>query len=236
LPDSILFYSDIVPINRDAHRDLRFPTDETRFGFSARTHIVPALFEEFIAGSAHLPILFLPGTGAPTPVFLVGMRIGRNALLDADGRWRGQYVPAYVRRYPLILGEVEGQDPLACIDAGFVAGEHADGERVFGEGGEDTPLLLERIGLMNEVFRAGKRSEELSSMLLDLSLFRAVTIDARFENGETTALHGMLTVDGEKLDTLSDGDFLRLRKEGALPFVYAHLASLGQVEAIRRMS
>jgi hypothetical protein len=46
----------------------------------------------------------------------------------------------------------------------------------------------------------------------------------------------MLTVDPGRLDELSDEDFLRLRREGLLPAIYAHISSLSCIDAIRKLS
>jgi hypothetical protein len=110
------------------------------------------------------------------------------------------------------------------------------GERMFTDEGEERPVLVERIRLMNEFFLAAKRGEQLVKTLIDLNLLRTVTIDAKFESGETLALHGMLTVDPGRLEQLSDEDFLRLRKEKLLQPIYAHLSSLSGIDAIRKLS
>jgi hypothetical protein len=46
----------------------------------------------------------------------------------------------------------------------------------------------------------------------------------------------MLTVDPGRLDELSDDDFLRLRREGLLQPIYAHIASLYCIDTIRKLS
>lgn len=234
--DSVIFYGNIIPLDRDNHRNLALDIDDDRFGFSAGSHLVPAVFDEFVAAAPHLPIVFLPGASAPVPVFLVGLRSGKNALVNAEGRWLGDYVPAYVRRYPLMFGEIEGRAPITCIDSAYALPKGKTGERIFTDEGEERPILVERIRLMNEFFLAAKRGEQLVKTLVELDLLRAVTIDAKFESGESLALHGMLTVDPGRLDQLPDEDFLRLRKENLLQPIYAHISSLSNIDAIRKLS
>ena len=236
MTSGLLFYSDAIPLNREAHRHYRVPTDAQRFGFASGSHLVPAVIDEFTAAAPHLPIVFVPGAGAPAACFLVGLRSGRNALVSPEGNWRGDYAPAYLRRYPFVLGEVEGADPLVCIDAAFAPREAPEGEALFTEEGGDTPALLDNIRLTNDFFLAAKRTEAVVKTLAELGLFRSVTIEAKFESGEALALHGFLTVDEEKLSVLSDEAFLRLRKMGLLAPIYAHLASLACVERVRKLS
>ena len=85
MADSVLFYKNIVPLNRDAHRNLTLDTQAARFGFTRASNVLPAVVDEFTAAAQHLPIVFLPGSGTVVPVFLVGLRTGQNAL-DWGGR------------------------------------------------------------------------------------------------------------------------------------------------------
>jgi hypothetical protein len=135
-----------------------------------------------------------------------------------------------------MLGEVAGAEPIVCVDGAYRPAEGAAGARLFTEEGEDTPLLVERIRLMNEYYAAAKATDVFIKTLNDLGLFRPIAIDARFQSGESIALNGLMVVDEQKLNSLPDEDFLRLRKEGLLAPIYAHLISLAKIDEIRRLS
>jgi hypothetical protein len=231
-----MFYGDIVPLDRDRHRAFRLDTSPNCFGIAAESHVVPALVQEFGVASTHLPIVFLPGAGLPVTVFLVGLRNGKSNFVGSNGEWLGNYIPAYLRRYPFMFGEVEGRDPIVCIDAAYRAPGGDSGARIFSDEGEDTPLLVERIRLMNEYFDAAKVNETFIKTITDLGLLRPITIDARTPSGESLAVHGLLTVDEQKLNALPDEDFLRLRKDGFVGAIYAHLCSLANIEHVRKLS
>ena len=134
----------------------------------------------------------MPTAEGPAACFLVGLRSGVNACVDTDGKWRGDYVPAYLRRHPFILGEVEGSDPLVCVDQKFVSDS---GEALFDGEGKESPILLDFIRLTNEYFASSKRTENFAKTLQKLNLLRSVNIDAKFESGETLALYGCLTIE-----------------------------------------
>jgi hypothetical protein len=231
-----MLYRDIVPLNRERHRNVRLDTSEKRFAISAGSHVIPAVVQEFSTASTHLPIVFMPGVGLPVAVFLVGLRSGKSALVGCEGEWKGEYVPAYLRRYPLMFGEVEGREPLVCIDETYSASENNGGERLFTDSGEDTPLLGERVRLVNEYFFAAKVNDVFVKTLVDLDLLHSIMIDAKFHSGESLALHGLLAVNEQKLNTLPDEDFLRLRKDGFLVAIYAHLFSLANIDRVRKLS
>jgi hypothetical protein len=233
MTNQLLFYRDVVPLNRDVHKDAKIDFKPERYTQYRASHLVPAVIDEFLAASAHLPIVFMPTAEGPAACFLLGLRSGVNACVDEAGSWRGDYIPAYLRRHPFILGEVEGSDPLICIDQQSITKE---GEALFNSEGKESPILMEFIRLTNEYFVSSKRTETFSKELVRLNLLRSVNIDAKFASGETLALYGCLTIDEEKLAALSDEDFLQLRKSGFLPAIYGHLASLANIERIRRLS
>jgi hypothetical protein len=226
-----LFYKSIVPLNREAHAAKRIRTHPGMFAFAANDHLVPAVIDEFAAACRHLPILFMPGGPAPIPAFLVGVRSGQNILVGSDGRWEGAYIPAFVRRYPFILGEVEGADPVVCLDEASELLSEADGEPLFEESRE-TGFLNDRITLLRDYFDAAKRTEAASKILQEMDLFTTVTLDFKQGDVSSTSIHGLLAVDEQKLVQLPDDKIARLHRERMLAPIYAHLLSLGSIEPL----
>jgi hypothetical protein len=232
--DKPLFYQSIVPLNRERHRKLRLNQIDAQFEFAAKTHVIPAVIDEFAAASRHLPIVFLPASPLPTSVFLVGLRPGENVFIDAKGKWTEGYVPAFVRRYPFMLGEMEQGGPVACIDEQYTNFGEENGDRLFADDGGETPFLRGRIKLINDYFAAAQRNDVLLKALNELQLLRPVTIESKLPPGSSAILHGFLTVDETKLNALPNEDFLRLRKDGLLLAIYAHLLSLSMIDRLGR--
>ena len=85
MASGLLFYSDVVRINRKGHRSHRVAMGPQRFGFASGSNLVPAVIDEFPAGAPHLPIVFVPGAGASAACFLTGGGSGRDARVGADG-------------------------------------------------------------------------------------------------------------------------------------------------------
>jgi len=230
-----LFYRNIVPLNRDHHRGFRIDTRSDRFAFARNSHVIPALVDEFVAASVNIPIVFTIGAPEFVPVFLVGLRTNVNALVSNDGQWGGDYIPAYVRRYPFIIGDVPGAEPLACVDEAATI-QHDGSVPLFDEEGRETPALIERIQFANEYLRSAQRNTDFVKLLTELNLFRTVSIDVKLPGGDGLSIQGFMTVDAEKLDRLSEEAFARVRSSGFLAPIYAHLASLNCVDRIRRVS
>ncbi len=229
-----LFYRAVVPLNRDTHRSLRLDP-EPNYAFAAASHLIPAVVDEFPAACAELPIVFVIDAEGASPVFLKGLTPGRNAMVGAGGRWSSSHVPAYLRRYPFILGEVPGADPLVCLDdqAENVGTDITSPTRqlLFNPDGSDTAWLAERIRLVTDYAVAAKRTQAMSKVLLDFKLLQPITVQ-RTDAGASSAIHGLLAVSEPALNALADADFLRLRADGVLAAIYTHLVSLRAIERI----
>ena len=232
MADAPLFYGSVVPLDRERHRALKLTLPDKPYAFAAATHMVPALVEEFAAAARHLPIVFLPGASQLTPIFLVGLQPGRNSFVADDGTWTGSYLPAFMRRYPFIIGEPEGGTPIICIDEASERLSLDVGERLFSDEGADTPLLADRVQFANDYFTAAKLTERLSSRIREYDLLRPISIEAKSNGQSSAVVHGLFVVDEAKLANLSDYRFLQLRKDRLLGPLYAHLVSLASIDRL----
>jgi hypothetical protein len=235
MADNPLFYKKVTPLNREKHRSLRLDTGSTRFGFAASANMIPAVVDEFTSAASALPMVFVPGPTQPTLVFLTGLRPNKNVFVDAKGGWTASYIPAFVRRYPFIIGDVKDANSVVCIDEESALFSRK-GEALFTDKGEESQLLKTNIKFINEYLAAAKRTEAFLAALQELDLLRPVTINVRLADKESQTLHGLLTIDAEKLANISDADFLDLRKHGFLPPIYAQQISLAALERLSRES
>lgn len=228
-----LFYRSIEPLNSVAHRERCIAVPAAPFAFAAAAHLIPAVVEEFTAAARELPILFAPAGKHHSTVFLCGLKPGKNLFVDADGRWSGAYVPAYLRRYPFMLGEREGADPIICIDPTY-AGFGTEGQRLFDADGSLTPPLASMVRLVTDFAAAARHTEAMCARLDELGLLKSITIDVQQQGveGGSASIHGLSIVDEQKLNALPDDVFAELRAKGYLGPVYAHLFSIGATEKL----
>jgi SapC len=223
-----MFYETIVPLSTEAHRGYRVHSVERPFAFAEKAYLIPAVVEEFAAAAKHLPVVFAQSDEGFTSVFLCGIKPGQNLFIDADGHWTGNYLPAYLRRYPFILGERSADDHILCIDGGY-AGFNTDegGEVLFEDNGEQSAFLGQMVRLAGDYATAARRTESLCTLLAELKIMRNITVDVKVADGSVSAsVHGLMVVDEDKLNALSSQDFARIREQGVLGAVYAHLFSI----------
>lgn len=221
-----LFYSSITALDRNTHREARLAPVEKPYAFAARAHVLPALIAEFAPGCRDMPILFLDEGGTVSPLFMVGMRPGESRFVDAEGRWRGQHAPAYLRRYPFIGGDVSAEQQIICLDGGYAGLQNEEGERLFQEDGEPAEALQRIIGFVAEYAEAAKATAAFTAALKELDLFQTINIEIRAADGATSNYSGFSAVSEERLNALPDDTWLDLRRKGYLAPIQAHLISL----------
>lgn len=227
-----LFYNRVVPLNTEAHRELRLAAVDKPLAFASAANLIPALIEEFAAAAPFMPVAFLPGAERPAAVFVAGLKPGQNLYIDADGKWTAGYLPAYLRRYPFIMGDVPNGDPVLCIDEAFEGFGKRQGERLFSPAGEAMPVISNALGLAENYRVAAKRTDEFSGALQKLKLFRSVTLEAKSPSGESIVVHGLMIVDEAAFDALEDDQLLELHRQKFLKPIIAHLLSLSAVSRL----
>ena len=187
-----MFYKKVEALSTVNHAKFQISPEAEPFGFAREAQLIPAVFDEFTAAAHDLPIVFVPTATGYTPVFLCGLASGQNQFVDDDGRWNRRYLPAYLRRYPFILGEQDGADPIICVDAESPGvAETGGGTPLFDEAGKKTPFMDRVISLVTEYAASAKRTEAALAILNELALFQTITIEAKDGNGKvTTSLQG----------------------------------------------
>jgi hypothetical protein len=137
-----------VPVSPENHRDLCVKSGAD-FNFAAKVDSVPLIAAEFGAAAAEYAIVFAGSEEQVVPAVLLGMAPGQDLYVAADGHRDAAYVPAFVRRYPLVFAlSKDGKTFTLCVDENY-DGCNRDGrrERLFDADGERTSYLDGVMGL-----------------------------------------------------------------------------------------
>ena len=127
-----LFYGALAPLSSSLHPSHGLKPREN-LAFTRKTHAIPVTVDEFALVQRHYPIVFGLGDN-PAPLALVGLQEGQNLYLGADDQWEpGQYIPAFVRRYPFMLARLSptSEDLSLCFDETSEQVVADQGERLF---------------------------------------------------------------------------------------------------------
>ncbi len=232
--NSFAFYQKVVALNSNVHRNLRFDASKVSFNFVRDTTAVLLGAIEFAEAAREYPIVFIRSPdGKMRPVVLLGVRSGENLFVDEHGKWDGQFIPAFVRRYPFVMSEdgAAGQ-LLVCIDEECPALNGEKGEVLIDDAGNLQPRMNEVMQFLQNFQNEFARTEQLARQLDELGFF--VQQGARFDtsSGQTFQLNDFYIIDEAKLNQLPDDKLPALFRSGALGMVYLHLASLGNMRRL----
>ncbi|HEX6860714.1 MAG TPA: SapC family protein [Caulobacteraceae bacterium] len=232
LAGNVLFYNKPEPLSREQHGSLGVSRVERPFGFARAGHVVPLTVAEFGLAAVSYPIIFAGENKQPLAV--MGLNAGQNMFVNDDGTFQvGQYIPAYIRRYPFVLANDEqAQRMIVCIerDAEIFKDKGFD-MPLFKEDGEPSEYTANAIKFCEDFETERRRTEQFVNLLTELDLFetkRALFTPMNPDGtaGEPQQLADYFGVSEEKLRALPAEKVHELHTSGALEKIYNHLASL----------
>ncbi len=231
-----LYYKEPIVLDLVQHREMTVATSPTGFAYAAESQTVMLNADEFYDACREYPIIFAPAEdGTVKPLALLGVQAGENLFVDADGAWKGTYIPAYVRRYPFILADNGTNEFPICIDQKFDGLTIEGGQRIFTEEGELTDYCRHVQTFIQNFQSQLAPSAQFAAKLTELALLTPVDANIQLGDGRTFLLQGLLVVDENRLARLGDVVVLELFRSGYLGLIYAHMASVKNIARLHDM-
>ncbi|NOG32831.1 SapC family protein [Halomonas sp. TBZ9] len=234
----LLIYRDIQPITRDKHKE-RYLKVSRDFRFASNVNSVPLMAAEFPSAATDLPIVFTASEdGSVLPVVVLGLQQDENYLVDAEGQWRGEYVPAFFRRYPFVFASSESGDTFTlCVDEAY-EGLNTDGrgERFFDAEGEQTQYLERVLSFLQDYQAHFQRTRAFGKHLVELDILEDVQAQVRQTEGSPRTLTGFKAVNREKLKGLDEQALQKMLATDELELLYIHLQSMRNFNRLNRLS
>ena len=231
-PTLPLLYKALEPISRQAHGEMKF-RQQDGLEEMGTINALPLTVDEFGLAHRNYPIIF-SNDDQMIPLALMGLHDGTNVFFDAKGlpHDKRTYIPAYVRRYPFMLAQLEqGNDTLSlCYDhTSGALDKKGDGEPVF-EGEEASAMTKQVLDFCEQFEQAGQRTAAFVAELKEYDLMMegevAIQVD---DSGQPFVYRGFRMVDEEKFRNLSGDKLRKMNKSGMLALIMAHLFSLSLV-------
>lgn len=231
-----MFYKspEAISLERHGRKGLVQGTD---FGFAATAMVIPLMASEMPAAMRSYPIVF----SGPDfmPMMVTGVRDGENLFVNPEGKWaEPHYVPAYVRRYPFILAGDESDERLAlCVEndpARVVAlnPKTRKTAKPFFEDDEQGEALRNALSFCEQYQGMYFKTRQIMKVIANSGLLAERTSKLTLADGQSFNITGFHLVDEARLLSMSDEDFISLRKADALAAIYCHLASMNSWNAL----
>jgi hypothetical protein len=229
---AVMFYEKPVLLNRESHKAKKIAPGAS-FAFAGKANSLYLAGVEFIEACKEYPIVFTQvGGNKIVPVAMMGLREGENLFVGDDGKWGAGYVPAFVRRYPFVLAELEGQQMGVCIDESFPGLNEKEGEALFDDKGNNTPFLQNALDFLNRYQVEYMRTDRFCQRLKDAGLLMEMNAKADLFDGTSFMVNGLMIVDERKLLQMGDKEALEIFRSGELSWVYSHLVSLSNMNRL----
>jgi len=230
-PHLPLFYRKPRPLHLTEDADLALK-GKRDYSFAAHATALPLVLSEFPAAARDFPILFSPAD-PPLPVVLTGLFKEQSLFVGSDGAWRaGTYLPAYVRRYPFLLGgAMEGGRRLLLIDEEAPVVTRGEGVALIEDGGP-SQVAGRALKLCEAFARDQRATHEFVEALMKYDLLEARKFTLTLRDGQKMAVTDVRVVNREKFDALPDDAFLEGRRHNWLFPVFCHFVSLQNLQAL----
>lgn len=219
------------PLTAEKHAGLRL-NRQRDYGFARQEKAVPIALSEAPPAAGDMPLVF---SGGEVPNLLAVLSLDENPspFVDAQGHWRGRYIPAMLRRYPLAMasGQQEGQ-AVVIIDPDAPELQDPQGEPLFGEDGQRSAILEERIQLLQAIHREREKDAVMIRSIVDSGVLTPQEVTVGEGESRQTLAQGFQVVTREKLNALDDATLADWARRGLLRAIEAHLESLRHLQTL----
>ena len=228
-------YPEIAALEKNQRVALLKPGEVPEF--CQASHILPISYSEFSRASHDYPLVFVSGDNGKTfaAVAALGLKTGQNLFVDAAGTWdKSVYLPAYVRRYPFCMAQMN-------VD-GAASGEHVvcvvqqaiddSGELLFDDKGAALPHWTDIERLLQEYEVDLRRTQEMCGILKEYDLLEPFSMQVKLNAGGGMQLAGMYRVAENRLGTLEAEQLRALIEKGVMGRIYTHLLSLNNFDRL----
>lgn len=194
----------------EQHSGLGFKAHDG-YKYASNANSIPLTIAEFETAAISYPIVFT-NNDRPTALAVTGLTANKNNYVDADGAWlAGEYIPAYVRKYPFVFMESDdGEQFSLCIEDEYLV--ESGGQLIF-ENEKPTPEAQKALDFCQNFQASWQQTEQHVKMLQDLDLLIDRRADIETAGGDRLSLDGFCVIDRDKYAQLPKAAINELPRE-----------------------
>ena len=168
-------------------------------------------------------------------LFYTRVRNDQNLYLSSDAQWQAKYIPAFIRRYPIVFStSADGKTLTLCIDESYPGlNRESRGQRLFGDDGQPAPYVDAVLKFLQEYQAQFERTRLFSRRIKELGLLEPMQAQVVTPKGEKFTLSGFLAVSRAKLRALDGESLAMLAKTDELELLYLHLYSMRNFDDVK---
>lgn len=200
--------------------------------FAADKALISLHAGELAKAAATMPLALIKENREWRLVGVCGIETGHNLFIK-DGKWLGNYRPAWLSSYPFEIVTV-GEKGLVTFDrdSGLLGAE--EGEPFFDEQGQMSDAISARVEALKTSHHKHQATQKALSALAKANVITPWPEALHSQLG--LSINGLHMIDEKALSQLDDETFLSLRKAQALPIAYAVNLSIPQTHLLARLA
>jgi hypothetical protein len=222
----------IVQLDNAHHGAIRLLTGHGA-PFGDAVNQAPVFVSEFEEAQRHYPILFRKDEqGALHALAILGFERDENLFLEGPA-WDG-YVPAILRRGPLMIGRGEHGEGAVLIDLNHprVRDGGSEGMPLFREHGGDAPALEAAMAALHQVHLGLRNAERMQQLFEELALIEPIKLEVQVSDAKAINFEGFMAANGERIAGLSGEQLARLNEAGLLASAIFAASSLANMQRL----
>jgi hypothetical protein len=226
--------SELVELSSTQHQGLKVRVN-CGVEVAATQQIVKLRVNEVGRAAGNFPIFFTRGAqdGALVLSALTSFESQQNMFVK-DGQWQSTYQPTAIKTFPFFLMRSKSDEKSYTIGIDeknqVFSKEH--GELLF-EGNGKASMHLSRAKVLLEAdiqndihtFQFGKELEQMG-------LLKSIDLVVQYQDGTNQSITGLITIDEDKINTLSAEQLHGLNQQAYLVQIHALLISIYQLNSI----
>lgn len=217
-------YKSVTVLNANEHRDFRFTPVSDLF-FAKEMNIIPISFSEVKMLCCDYPVVFIGGD-SPYLAIVVGIdEKGKNLAIDESGKWRGEYVPAFLRRYPFVLVKADDDNLVLGFDMESGCFSDPSGKVMFTKSGNLSKFVKDHMKFLEDFEREYRITSVMAQILDQKNILSDSTVTIT-QGEESKNIGGFKVVDSEKLSQLDDETLSKWVRDGWVELLSLHKFSI----------
>jgi len=223
-------YKNVKILNHKEHSFYRYSPPDNLY-FSKELNIIPITFSEIKLLCCDFPIIIIKGGEG----LMLGLLTGEssNDALDESGKWSGEYLPAFIRKYPFILSKVGDEDKLHLgFDMESGCFSSPEGEPLFEMDGKASTIITNSMELLESIAKEMNITSSILSKLEEYGVLDESSYTITKEGQEPRAVGGFSIINREKISKLDDEKLLNIAKNGWMEMIELHALSLKNISRL----
>ena len=215
-----------VALSKTEHRNKALGP-RLNYNYTKNLSMIEISSFELQSAVSNFPIVFVKNNQSVKPYCILGLEENQNLFLTSEGKWDAPLVPAAVKVFPFRMGRLKnGQNLLLFDEKSDLIVEKDKGAPFFDDEGEVTDVVKPYMQLLVSINASDVFLSKACDLIKELDLLEPFSL--KIQKSETEALNfgGWMRVNVETFNSLSEPQFLELRRASALGLVFAHLYSM----------